>query len=331
MCEAALTGIPPGDHRRGSMSDSTTRTIRATAPALSARYAAVAHRWPYLATEHVVDVLDLAESKRTIDLIAESPFVGGYHRSDEDMAAMEQRVLGYVPREVLGESQLAMVVLDGLHPLVDWSRTREIGLDWSEMPAYMHGYEHAARFFAFCDFGLQQGPRIVFAGRMFDGRKMGPESTGSQVVDALLGQITPEEVCSFHGIDDLHKVWESSSMYRIKDIPRNDRYPFGYGAFAYLGVIRMAIEDDVSAILSYVNEATARQLVRQGIPSVPLGGRELKPRSDEGSAYFEDCAAYGYPLMEAADSMLNANAESSEFLDLFRKPALPRVVVRAAG
>ena len=102
MCEAALTGIPPGDHRRGSMSDSTTRTIRATAPALSARYAAVAHRWPYLATEHVVDVLDLAESKRTIDLIAESPFVGGYHRSDEDMAAMEQRVLGYVPREVLG-------------------------------------------------------------------------------------------------------------------------------------------------------------------------------------------------------------------------------------
>ena len=64
---------------------------------------------------------------------------------------------------------------------------------------------------------------------------------------------------------------------------------------------------------------------------MPLGGRELKPRSDEGSAYFEDCAAYGYPLMEAADSMLNANAESSEFLDLFRKPALPRVVVRAAG
>ncbi len=313
------------------MSDATTTTVRTDAPELTPRYAAMHDAWPDLATEYVVDVLDLTESPRMIDLVAESPFIAGYHRSDEDMAAMEQRILSYVPREVLGESQLAMVILDGLNPLVDWSRTREIGLEWTEMAEYMHGYEHAARFFGVCDFGLDGGPRIVYAGRMFDGRKMGPESCGSQVVDGLVGEITPEEVCAFHGIDDLRKVWESSSMYRIKDIPRTDRYPFGYGAFAYLGVIRMAIEEDVSAILSYVNDATARQLVRQGIPSVPLGGRLLKPHSEEGSAYFDDFAAYGYPLMDAADSMLNVNSELSEFLDLFRKPALPRIVVHAAG
>lgn len=313
------------------MSDSTTTTIRATAPQLSARYAAMLDAWPDLQTQPVVDVLDLTESNRTIDLVAESPFLRGYHRSDEEMATMEERILGYVPRELLGESQLAVVVLDGLHPLVDWSRTREIGLDWSEMASYMHGYEHAARFFAFCDFGLEQGPRIVYGGRMFDGRKVGPESTGSQVVDGLIGEVTAAEVCAFHDIDDLHKCWESSSMYRIKDIPRTDRYPFGYGAFAYIAVIRMAIEEDVSGILSYVNEATARQLVRQGMASVPLCGRELKPHSEEGSAYFDDFAAYAYPLMGAANSLFSINPEMSPFLDPFRQAALPRIVVHAAG
>ncbi len=283
--------------------------------------------WEHVAFSSVAQVIDLTEEARLIDLSVDSPFVAGYHRTPEELAILEQRILSYVPVEAIPASGLVFVEMSGLSSASDWFRTSEMNLEWGDMPVWMIGFEHAARCFALCDFGAVDGPAIVRGFRVGIGA-LGAGRTGSQVVDSLLDQVSVEEILAFHGIDDLRRCWDVTSFFTVPGHKRNDRYPFGYAPYAYLGIFRRALQCDMPMGISYTNRLTDDSLAKSMIPSVALAGRDLRAPAVEGYEYNVEMKAFVLPTFDGGAMLFDPGHEYGPMLEPFRNTPMANVLVR---
>ena len=294
---------------------------------VGASYTSRTAHWEGVAFSSVTPVIDLTDNARLIDLSAESPFVAGYHRNFEELAVLEQRILSYVPSEAVPDSGLVVVEMSGLSSASDWFRTSEMNLEWGDMPVWMVGFEHAARCFALCDFGAEAGPAIVRGLRLGIGA-LGAGQTGSQVVDSLLDQVGVEEICAFHGIDDLRTCWDITSFFRVPGHKRNERFPFGYAPYAYLGIFRRALQCDVPMGLSFTNRLTDESLAKSMVPTVALAGRDLRAPEVEGYEYNAEMKAFVLPAFDGGAMFFDPGHEYNSMLESFRNTPMANVIVR---
>lgn len=283
--------------------------------------------WEGVAFSSVTQVIDLTEEARLIDLSTDAPFVAGYHRTAQELAILEQRILSYVPAEAIPESGLVFVEMSGLSSVSDWFRTSEMNLEWGDMPVWMIGFEHAARCFALCDFGAEGGPAIVRGFRVGIGA-LGAGRSGSQVVDSLLNQVSVEEICAFHGVDDLRRCWDITSFFTVPGHKRNGRYPFGYAPYAYLGIFRRALQCDMPMGISFTNRLTDDSLAKSMIPSVALAGRDLRAPAVEGYEYNVEMKAFVLPAFDGGAMLFDPGHEYSPMLEAFRNTPMANVLVR---
>ena len=297
------------------------------ATVLGPMYAARTAHWEGVGFSSVTQVIDLTEEARLIDLSVDSPFLAGYHRTAKELATLEQRILSYVPAAAIPGSGLVFVEMSGLSSVSDWFRTSEMNLGWGDMPVWMIGFEHAARCFALCDFGADDGPAIVRGFRIGIGA-LGAGRSGSQVVDSLLSQVSVEEICAFHGVDDLRRCWDITSFFTVPGHKRNGRYPFGYAPYAYLGIFRRALQCDMPMGISFTNRLTDDSLAKSMIPTVALAGRDLRAAAVEGYEYNVEMKAFVLPAFDGGAMLFDPGHEHSPMLQAFRNTPMANVLVR---
>jgi hypothetical protein len=283
--------------------------------------------WEGLPFSSITKVIDLTDEARLIDLTDDTPFVAGYHRTAEELRALEERILSYVPADAVAESGLVFVEMSGLSAVSDWFRTSEMNLGWGDMPVWMTGYEHVTRCFAVCDFHADGGPAIVRGFRLGIGA-LGAGTTGSQVVDSLLGQVTLDEVRAFHQIDDVRACWDVSSFFTVPGRKRTDRHPFGYAPYAYLGIFRRALQCNVPVGFSYTNRLTDESLAKNLIPQVPLAGRDLRAPTIEGYEYNADMKAFVLSAFDGGEMLFDPGHEYSAMIASFRNTPMAHVLIR---
>jgi hypothetical protein len=279
---------------------------------IGARFAARSSHWEGFPFSSITKVIDLTDDARLIDLTDDAPFVAGYHRSDRELHTLEQRILGYVPREVVPDSGLVLVEMSGLSTASDWFRTSEMNLKWGDMPVWMTGYEHGVRCFAVCDFLAEGGPAI----------------TGSQVVDSLLGQVTVEEILAFHQIDDIRDGWDVTSFFTVPGRKRNDRHPFGYAPYAYLVLVRRALECNAVLGFSFTNGLSDDSLAKNVMATVPLAGRDLRAPVVEGYEYNAEMKAFTLDPFDAGTVLFDPGHERSALVAPFRNTPIAHVLVQ---
>ncbi len=294
---------------------------------IGSRFAARAEHWEGFAFSSITKIIDLTDDARLIDITTDAPFVAGYHRSDEDLRALENRILGYIPTEVVPDSGLVLVEMSGLSAASDWFRTSEMKLGWGDMPVWMMGYEHGIRCLALCDVLADGGPAIVRGLRLGVGA-LGAGTTGSQVVDSLLDQVTVEEVLAFHQIDDIRDCWDVTSFFTVPGRKRNDRHPFGYAPYAYLVLVRRALQCNATLGFSYTNALSDDSLAKNVMATVPLAGRDLRAPVVEGHEYNAEMKAFTLDPFDAGVVLFDPGHERSALMAPFRNTPVAHVLVR---
>jgi hypothetical protein len=274
-----------------------------------------------------VEVID-EQTRTIIDLTADEPWRAGYFRTDQEILDLEQKLIGLIDPEVAALSGLVMVETDAASPLTDITRSLEMKFGWEDLPVYMHGYEHAAPGSYLVDFD-RPTPRIVFAGRGVRGPMLGPQSSGSQVIDSV-EHVTAAEVRSYYGIPDLHACFDVTTVYRRKGVERAKAQK-DYFAYIFLVMTRVAFEANVPYLMAYMNPLSKMAVDRLGYPTEPLCGREIQAPLVEGYEYNADFQATAIPADFLYDTLFNPNHALAAFVEPLRSVNVPMVNVRVAA
>jgi hypothetical protein len=212
--------------------------------------------------------------EQVIDLTDE-PYVAGYFRTEAEVARIHQALIEASGVEDTPDG-LVMMYVPGTHPWGDAGRTYERNLGWDGIPAWMHGYEHAAFYLFLIDATVPGGTKIIAGGAGLRPKLMGSHSTGSKVLDSLHGLVTPEEMSSHHGLGNPRDTMiEGGTMYRRPDVPESPQLPFGPMPAGYLSLLSFLQRERATHSLGFMNEKSLRSLDRLGFEPELLCGRRL--------------------------------------------------------
>jgi hypothetical protein len=230
---------------------------------------------PFAVSNEKFPVREIDSGIEQVIDITDEPYVQGYTRTPDEVARIEHSLIEAARAEDSPDG-LVMMYVPGMHPWGDAGRTYERSLGWDGIPAWMHGYEHAALYLFLVDANVPGGTRITAGGTGVRPKLLGAHSSGSKTVDALRGVVTPEEVCAYHGLVDLREtVMEGGTIYRCPDVPESPRFPFGPMPAGYLSLLALLQRSGVAHSTCFVNDKSFRSMDRLGFGPELLCGRKL--------------------------------------------------------
>jgi hypothetical protein len=207
--------------------------------------------------------------------LTDEPYVAGYFRTEEEVVRLHHALIEASGVEGSPDG-LAMMHVPGTHPWGDAGRTYERNLGWDGIPAWMHGYEHAAFYLYLVDATVPGGTRITAGGAGLYPKLLGAHSTGSKVLDSLSGVVSPEDFSAHHGLGmPRDSMIEGGTMFRCPDVPDSPSLPFGPMPAGYLSMLWFMQSERITHSLGFMNNKSFRSLDRLGFEPELLCGRQL--------------------------------------------------------
>jgi hypothetical protein len=249
-------------------------------------------------------VIDLTMPELLIDL-TESTQVQRYNTALETAPALTEELIDLLPNDCyeFGEG-LVCVVAPGESKYGDIVRAWETKMGWGDMPTYMNGYEHASVFTLFIDKDPTGRAELVHCIRQLQGSRLGPESSGSQVIDSASFAITADEVRSFYGIDDLHTCWDTTSSVSLNKRGVK-RVPYGL-LFLRLGLDYMYAHGAPKSF-NWINPLTLKSIRRMGFAPDLLCEREIQAPLVDGYEYNERFIAGAQDTVTTRSAILSTH------------------------
>jgi hypothetical protein len=302
---------------------------------VGSRYADAAQRWRGHHHSDDRTIVDLTDGSKIPNLNnglgTTEPYRDGYFRTPAQMAEMEQVILSLVPDDmgINGPSGLVAIGIDGACALSDWGRTMEMSYNWYDMPEWMAGYEAASMVAIVADFHYPAGPRITIAGRNIVGSRTDPASTGSQVVDSVLDQVTTDEILRHHELTDLRACTDFTTYYRVPNT-RNKAHKIGYAPYLMMAGLRDFIRFDCESAFGYVNRLSEQSLDRQLFPSEGIAGKEVRAPLVGGHDYNAEYVAVYLNMRSYADLAFNPESPFAEIMEPLIATPIPGLRVRVS-
>jgi hypothetical protein len=301
------------------------------------RYRDIAAARGWRGHHHVDDrtVIDLTDGSKIPNLSNglgnTEPYRDGYFRTPAEMAELEQIILSLVPDDmgINGPSGLVAIGIDGDCALSDWGRTMEMSYNWYDMPEWMAGYEAASMIAIVADFHYPTGPKITIAGRNIIGPRTDPASTGSQVVDSVLDQVTTEDILRHHELTDLRASMDFTTYYRVPNT-RSKVHKAGYAPYLLLAGLREFIRFDCESSFGYTNRLSEQSLERQFFPSEQIAGKEVRAPLVGGHEYNAEYIAIYLNMRSYADLAFNPESPFASMLEPLVMTPVPGLRIKVS-
>ena len=262
-----------------------------------------------------ITVIDITSSEAVIDLRAASP-QERYREARDDAGFLLKELSAEIPGEAFSAGDGVVGVLaQGESKYGDIVRATELEMGWGDMPTYMDGYEHASVFFFWFDNSIQRTPELAHCGRLLRGDRLPPTSSGSQVVDSALSEVTVESVRAFHQIADIRRCWDITSSVSLNRRGVT-RIPYGLLSFR-MGLDLLAAHDAPKAF-SWLNPLTQRTFRRLSMPATQLCGRTIAAPQIDGYSYNKSFVAGCQDVVDSRAGLMHTRHEVGSYAATIR-------------
>lgn len=227
-----------------------------------------------------------------------------YNLSPEQMDEIEAELFTKI-RSLVGASPVAVAVVPHDSRYADFGRTSETQIyKGYDNHAAMAPYENQSFFLYTYDTETGTIAHVKRIVRAKTPEELGgSELTGLEIIDDRLKatgeeHASLEDIKDFHGLDDLSRVWNVAANHIMRR--QNKKTGLPYTEASYLALFRLTREENINAILAYVNDDARHSLFEKAdLEYSLLGGRAYHlpddPVNHETTTYDDDYVAVCIP------------------------------------